>query len=144
MRTDGLGAGLTRRQAILAAGGAALAALLPAAPGRAASAAVALHPRRVRTYGALVAGLQRGGDPRFGHLRPTAAARDFARWYPGQDEAIRRHVDAVLDALGTWRARTGTNGTAVLAAAIQLAAVTCEPPPAPDEHPTIIAVPVSP
>jgi hypothetical protein len=143
MRTEGLEGGLTRRQALLAAGGAALAALLPAAPGRAAQAAVVLDPRRARTYGALVAGLRRGGDPRYAHRRPAAAARDFARWYPGQDEAIRRHADSILDALRTRRARTGRDGAAVLAAAAQLAAVTCEPPPGPDEHPTVIAVPVS-
>src|SRR4051794_26900692 len=105
MRTDAPGIALTRRQALLAAGGAALAALLPATPGRAASAALAA--RRARTYGSLVAGLRRGVDPRFAHRRAPAAVRDFARWYRGEDEAIRRHADAVLDAVRALRIGTG-------------------------------------
>jgi hypothetical protein len=134
---------ITRRHALI---GAAAAAALAAAPARAAAIGTApmLHPRRAATYRRLVAGLRGAPGGRFAHRGATPATRAFAGWYAGQDAAIRAHADAVLDrvrAAGIARygdlERAAAAQDPLAAAAVALAAVACEPPPAEDEHPVV-------
>lgn len=147
-RGDGPEIRVTRRRALAAAAWAAAAVLLPAGRGGLAWGASGLAPRRAATYRTLVHVLGQGPDPRFRHRRPAAAARDFARWYAGQDASVRAHADAVLDALAAGftprYARlvqaAAPQDAAVVATAVALAAVACDPPPDVDERPTVPAL----
>jgi hypothetical protein len=133
--------GVTRRQALVLAGMAAGAALWPLGRGNLAWGAAGLHPRRAATYRELIGLLGRAPDPRF-RRRAGAATRDFACWYERQEPAVRAHADAVLDALASGPAMKGSRlaraatpqGAAVVAAAMGLAAVSCDPPPDEDER----------
>jgi hypothetical protein len=151
---------IDRRAFLLGAAGAAWGAVglgarpwLPwAAAATPATAPRAATPtaRRTATLGALVASLRDGPDGRFGAVSVRVAQRRYARWYAAQGEAERARADAVLDALGrravpayTTLARTASScrsarsapHAAALAAAVDLAATVCEPPPAEDERP---------
>jgi hypothetical protein len=134
--------GLTRRHAVIAAAAGVAASL---APGRPAWGAGRLHARRAATYRRLVRLLRDAPDGRFAN-RPAAATRTFAAWYARQDATTRAHADAVLDALGR-RSHTSYADLAVaaprgagpfdavVAAAVGLAAIACDPPLAEDERP---------
>lgn len=136
--------GLTRRHALLAGALAAGAALVPA---RLAWAARGPGPVRSATYARLVATLRRAPDGAYrGARSAAAAAREFARWYAAQDASVRAHADAVLDGLaaapvlGSARFAEAAGpaagaDAALFAAALDLAALTCAPPPDEDEHP---------
>jgi hypothetical protein len=104
---------------------------------------------RAATYRALVRSLGGGPDGRFRHVDPPAAYRRYRRWYGAQPVAVRGHADAVLDELGSpgrpgyaelagrpKGTRGGRRG-AVVAAALALVCVGCEPPPAEDERPEL-------
>jgi hypothetical protein len=140
--------GLTRRQALLAGGMAAGVALWPFGPGVVAWRSSRLNPVRAATYRRLIGAVGRAPDRRFSHRDAGAAARDFRRWYDSQDAAVRAHADAVLDTLAgesdlTYARLAGAAtpaGSAVLAAALGLAAVGCDPPPDEDERPTVPAL----
>jgi hypothetical protein len=140
--------GLTRRQALLAAGLATGVALWPFGPSEVVGAAGRLNPVRAATYRRLIGAVGQAPDRRFSHRGAGAAVRGFRRWYDHQDASVRAHADAVLDTLGfesdlTYArlARAETpEGSALLAAAIGLAAVACDPPPDEDERPTIPAL----
>jgi hypothetical protein len=143
---------LTRRGALVVAGVAASTTVMPGwAAGATSAPAPRLDPRRATTYRRLVRTLHHAPDGRFRHRPADAATRAFARWYAEQDEPTRRHADAVLDAL---RARLLARGAVLdappqaarapaadhaplVAAAVGLAAIACEPPPAEDERPTL-------
>ena len=128
---------LTRRHALLAAGAGLAAVLVPVRP---AWAVGGLQRRRAATYHRLVRLLSQAPDGRFANRPAGVAARAFARWYAGQDDAGRAHADAVLDALAA-RGLPGYEALAaapdaVVAAAVGLAAIGCDPPPADaDERP---------
>jgi hypothetical protein len=137
--------GITRRRALLAAAVAAGVALVPAAPARAAR----LTLGRAASYSRLVTTLGQAPDGRFRVRGAVAAARDFAAWYVRQDPAVRAHADAVLDTVrvpgdyaALQRAARPAAGadTALVVAAVNLAAVTCMPPPDEDEHPLVPAL----
>jgi hypothetical protein len=140
--------GLTRRQALLVGGMAAGVALWPFGPSEVAWGASGFDAVRVATYRRLIRAVGRAPDRRFSHRDAVAAARDFRRWYDGQDATVCAHADAVLDALAsesdlTYARLAGAatpEGSAVLAAALGLAAVACDPPPDEDERPTVPAL----
>jgi hypothetical protein len=98
---------------------------------------------RAATYRALVRALRAAPDGRFRHADPRAAQRRYARWYAAQPHAIQAHADAVLDALSDAgppayaELATPRRDRATVAAAVALACVGCEPPPAADERPDI-------
>jgi hypothetical protein len=104
-----------------------------------------LHPRRAVAYRRLIRVLGRTCERRYGWRGSAAATRDFARWYGTCDATVRAHVDAVLDAvvigapLTPRRLQRPASPTAAaqLAAALNLAAVACEPPPDEDERPAV-------
>jgi hypothetical protein len=139
--------GIDRRRFLLAVAGTAGAGL---AGGAGAWAAPTLTQARARagTYRALVRSLRGGPDGRFRHVDPAAAYRRYRRWYGAQPAAVRAHADAVLDELASpspgyaelagrpKRTRGGRRG-AVVAAALALVCVGCEPPPAEDERPEL-------
>jgi hypothetical protein len=135
-------AGIDRRRFLLAAAAATGAGL---AGGATAWGASARAPREARaaTYRALVRALRAAPDGRFRHADPRAAHRRYARWYAAQPRAIQAHADAVLDAL-TDAGRPAyvelaapRRDRATVAAAVALACIGCEPPPAADERPDI-------
>jgi hypothetical protein len=140
--------GIDRRRFLMAVAGAAGAGL---AGGTGAWAAPTLSQDQVRaaTYRALVRSLRAGPDGRFRHVDAAAAYRRYRRWHGGQPVAVRAHADAVLDELGPpgrpgyaelagrpKRARGGGR-SALVAAALALVCVGCEPPPAEDERPEL-------
>ena len=96
-----------------------------------------MNPVRAATYRRLIGAVGRAPDRRFSHRDAEAAVRDFRRWYDGRDATVRAHADAVLDTLAcesdlTYARLAGAatpEGSAVLAAALGLAAVACDPPP---------------
>jgi hypothetical protein len=104
---------------------------------------------RAGTYRALVRALRAAPDGRFRHAEPRAAHRRYVRWYAAQPEAVKRHADAVLDALKAGglpdyaelatqaSAAHGAGRCATLAAGVALACVGCEPPPGVDERPDV-------
>ena len=81
--------------------------------------------------------------------RSAAAYRRYRRWYGAQPAAVRAHADAVLDEVespgrpgyaelaGRPRGARGGGRSAVVAAALALVCVGCEPPPAEDERPEL-------
>jgi hypothetical protein len=132
---------IDRRELLVAAGiaGAAVA-------GR-ASARAAAPPRldgRASAYRALVRSLREAPDGRFRAADPGAAHARFARWYRAQPAVLRRHAAAVLDELRAGgapsrgelagRPRSPRRG-AVVASAIGLACIGCDPPLGEDERP---------
>ena len=142
-----------RRRFLLAA---ATAAWCGVGLGRWASlpAAVAARPRlsarRAAALRALVGSLRAAPDGRFDAIPVVTAERRFVRWYAEQAADARARTDAVLDAVaargvgryevlarGAASCRTATAApyAAALAAAVDLAAIVCEPPPAEDERP---------
>jgi hypothetical protein len=140
--------GIDRRRFLFAVAAAAGAGL----PGGArAWAATMPTPGQARaaTYRALVRALRAAPDGRFRHADPRAAHRRYAGWYAAQPAAIRRHADAVLDALRAGglpdyaqlaAQPSGTRGAgrcATVAAAVVLACIGCEPPPGIDERPDV-------
>jgi hypothetical protein len=141
---------VTRRGALIAAGITAAAALGPRWTVGAAWGAPVLHPRRAVRYRRLVAALGHAPDGRFRGCRAGRATRDFARWYARQDATVRAHADAVLDALApamtagyarlAHAPSAGPRASAVVAAALDLAAITCEPPLTEDERPVTPAL----
>jgi hypothetical protein len=96
-----------------------------------------------------VRSLRAGSDGRFRHVDPAAAYRRYRRWYGAQPAAVRAHADAVLDELcsrgrpgyaelaGRPKGARGGRRSAVVAAALALACVGCEPPLAEDERPEL-------
>jgi hypothetical protein len=140
--------GIDRRRFLLAVAGMAGAGL---AGGMGAWAAPALTQAQARaaTYRALVRSLCGGPDSRFREVDPAAAYRRYRRWYGAQSAAVRAHADAVLDELkppgrpgyaelaGRPRGARGGRRSAVVAAAVALVCVGCEPPPAEDERPEL-------
>jgi hypothetical protein len=140
--------GIDRRRFLLAVAGAAGAGL---AGGTGAWAAPTLTQTRARaaTYRALVRSLRGGPDGRFRHVDPAAAYRRYRRWYSAQPASVRAHADAVLDDLespgrpgyaelaGRPKGTRGGRRCAVVAAALALVCVGCEPPPAEDERPEL-------
>jgi hypothetical protein len=147
-RLDAFEVGITRRRALVAAGIAAGALAGVRVESAVAWRSAALRPRRAATYGALVAALQEGPDRRFRCGGVTVATRRFVRWYARQDAGVRVHVDAVLDALAAGKRLsygrlvrvTSAREHAVVAAAVALAGVGCDPPPDQDEHPITAAL----
>ena len=143
--------GIDRRRFLLAVAGAAGAAGAGLAGGTGAWAAPTLAQARAReaTYRALLRSLCAGPDGRFRHVDPAAAYRRYRRWYGAQPAAVRAHADAVLDELkppgrpgyaelaGRPKRAGGGERSAVVAAALALACVGCEPPPAEDERPAL-------
>jgi hypothetical protein len=140
--------GIDRRRFLLAVAGTAGAGLAGATNAWAAPTFPKAQARAA-TYRALARSLCGGPDGRFDHVDPAAAYRRYRRWYGAQPAAVRAHADAVLDEL-TPRARpgyaelagrpTGARGarrSAVVAAALALVCVGCEPPPAEDERPDL-------
>jgi hypothetical protein len=138
--------GIDRRRFLLAVVGTAGASL---AGGVDAWAAPAPTHERAATYRALVRSLRDGPDGRFRHVDPAAAHRSYRRWYVAQPAAVRAHADAVLDELkppgrpgyaelaGRPNGKRGGRRGAVVAAALALVCVGCEPPPAEDERPEL-------
>ena len=140
--------GIDRRRFLLAVVGTAGAGLAGSMDAWAAPTSTQAQARAA-TYRALVRSLRGGPDGRFRHVDPAAAYRRYRRWYGAQPAAVRAHADAVLDELGSpWRpgyaelagrpkgTRGGRRG-AVVAAALALVCVGCEPPPAEDERPEL-------
>jgi hypothetical protein len=140
--------GIDRRRFLMAVAGAAGAGL---AGGTGAWAAPRLSQGQVRaaTYRALARSLRAGPDARFRHVDAAAAYRRYRRWHGAQPAAVRAHADAVLDELGSAgrpgyaelagrpKGARGGERSAVVAAALALACVGCEPPPAEDERPEL-------
>jgi hypothetical protein len=151
---------IDRRAFLLGAAGAAWAVVgldrgRWMAEAKGATTVRAAAAQRAATLGALVGSLRDGPDGRFGAVSVRAAERRFARWYAAQDAAERARADAVLDAIGrrrvpaygplarsaaACRTRRSAPRAAALAAAVDLAAAVCEPPPAEDERPPAIAL----
>jgi hypothetical protein len=121
-------------------------------PAAAAAAPAPATPaaRRAATLGALVAALRDGPDGRFGAVSVGVAERRYTRWYAAQGAGERARADTVLDALArravpayatlarsssSCRSARSAPRAAALAAAVDLAAIVCEPPPAEDERP---------
>jgi hypothetical protein len=104
---------------------------------------------RAATYRALVRSLCGGPDGRFLHVDPAVAYRRYRRWYGAQPAAVRAHADAVLDEVkapgrpgyaelaGRPTGARDAGRSAVVAAALALVCVGCEPPPAEDERPEL-------
>jgi hypothetical protein len=141
-------AGIDRRQFLFAVVGAAGAGVAGGGDARAATVR-APAAARAETYRAVVRALRAAPDGRFRHADPRAAHRRYVRWYAGQPDAVKAHADAVLDALRAGGlpsytelatqpsiGRSGRRG-AVVAAALALAYIGCEPPPGPDERPDV-------
>jgi hypothetical protein len=138
--------GIDRRRFLLAVAGTAGAGL---AGGMDAWAAPTLTQARAATYRALVRSLGGGPDGRFRQVDPAVAYRRYRRWYGAQPVAVRAHADAVLDELkppgrpgyaelaGRPKEARGGRRSAVVAAALALVCVGCEPPPAEDERPEL-------
>ena len=138
--------GIDRRRFLLAVVGTAGAGV---AGGVDAWAAPAPAQARAATYGALVRSVCAGPDGRFRHVDPAAAHRRYRRWYRAQPADVRAHADAVLDELqppgrpgyaelaGRPKGKGGGRRRAVVAAALALVCVGCEPPPAEDERPQL-------
>jgi hypothetical protein len=136
-------AGIDRRQFLVVAGatGAGLAAgsAAWAAPARKAADA------RAATYRAVVRALRGAPDGRFRDVDPRMAYRRYAAWHAAQPDAVKAHADAVLDALSRngvpryaeMSAPRGARRAATVTAALALACVGCEPPPADDERPDL-------
>ena len=122
-------------------------------------AAVAAQPRlsaqRAATLRALVTSLRSTPDGRFGAVPVVTAERRFVRWYAAQAADVRARADAVLDTVATrgvgrydalargaasCRTANAARDAAALAAAVDLAAIVCEPPPAEDERPLSAAL----
>jgi hypothetical protein len=135
-------AGIDRRRFLLVAAAAAGAGLAGGAPAWSASARPPAEARAA-TYRALVRALRAAPDGRFRHADPRAAHRRYARWYAAQPDAIQAHADAVLDALSDAgppayaELATPRRRRAIMAAALALACIGCEPPPAADERPDV-------
>jgi hypothetical protein len=140
--------GIDRRRFLLAVAGTAGASLAGGVDAWAAPTPT-LAQARAATYRALVRSLGGAPDGRFRHVDPAAAYRRYRRWYGAQPAAVRAHADAVLDELETpgrpgyaelagrrKGARDGRRG-AVVAAALALVCVGCEPAPAEDERPQL-------
>jgi len=109
-----------------------------------------LSARRTATLRALVGSLRAAPDGRFGAVPVVIAERRFVRWYAAQAADARARADAVLDTVATrgvgrydalargaasCRTAKTARDAAALAAAVDLAAIVCEPPPAEDERP---------
>jgi hypothetical protein len=148
---------ISRRGFLLGGAGAVWAALggWRPAPALPAAAASGLSARRAATMRALLASLRHAPGGRFTALDVRTAQARFARWYARQDADERRRVDAVLDAAegcgrrgygalartaATCRGPRAARRAAAVAAAVDLAAIVCEPPPAEDERPPAIAL----
>jgi hypothetical protein len=141
-------AGIDRRQFLFAAVGAAGAGVAGGAGARAAAIG-GPAAARAETYRALVRALRAAPDGRFRHADPRAAHRRYVGWYALQPDAVKAHADTVLDALRAGgrpsytelatQPRPGRSGRrgAVVAAALALAYIGCEPPPGPDERPDV-------
>jgi hypothetical protein len=135
-------AGIDRRRFLLVAAAVAGTGLAGGASAWGASAR-APGEARAATYRALVRALRAAPDGRFRHADPRAAHRRYARWYAAQPRAIQAHADAVLDALtdagrpAYVELATPRRDRATVAAAVALACIGCEPPPAADERPDI-------
>jgi hypothetical protein len=137
-------AGIDRRRFLITVAVAAGAGVAGDATGWAAATRT---PRdaRAATYRALVRALRAAPDGRFRPADPRAAQRRYARWYAAQPEAVKRHSDAVLDALRAGGvpeyaqlvAPRGGERCATVSAAVALACVGCEPPPGADERPDL-------
>ncbi len=149
---------ISRRGFLLAAAGAAWAALegrRPAWASPAVAAAPGLSARRAATMRELVATLRHAPGGRFAAVDPRVAQARLTRWYARQDADERRRADAVLDAVegcgrrgydalartaASCRSPRAARRAAALSAALDLAAVVCEPPPAEDERPPVVAL----
>ena len=135
-------AGIDRRRFLLAAAAATGAGLASGATAWAGSVR-APADARAATYRALVRALRAAPDGRFRHADPRAAHRRYARWYAAQPDAIQAHADAVLDALSDAgppayaELARPRRARATVAAAMALACIGCEPPPAADERPDV-------
>jgi hypothetical protein len=147
---------ISRRGFLLGTAGAAWIAL----GGRWSAQAAAgpgLTARRAATMRALVATLRDAPGERFAAIDARVAEARFARWYARQDADERGRVDAVLDAVegcgrrgyaalartaASCRSPRAARRAAAVAAAVDLATVVCEPPPAEDERPPVIALEV--
>jgi hypothetical protein len=120
--------------------------LLPAA----VAAQPPLSAPRAAALRALVGSLRAAPDGRFGAIPVRTAERRFVHWYAAQATDARARTDAVLDAIAargvgrydalargvaSCRSATAAPHAAALAAAVDLAAIVCEPPPAEDERP---------
>jgi hypothetical protein len=140
--------GIDRRRFLLAVAGTAGAGLAGGMDAWAAPTSTRAQARAA-TYRALVRSLGGGPDGRFLHVDPAAAHRRYRRWYGAQPAAVRAHADAVLDELeapgrpgyaelaGRPKGAGGGRRGAVVAAALALVCVGCEPPPAEDERPEL-------
>jgi hypothetical protein len=140
--------GIDRRRFLLAVVGTAGAGLAGSMDAWAAPTSTQAQARAA-TYRALVRSLGGGPDGRFRHVDSTAAHRRYRRWYGAQPAAVRAHADAVLDELkppgrpcyaelaGRPEEARGGRRRAVVASALALACVGCEPPPAEDERPEL-------
>jgi hypothetical protein len=140
--------GIDRRRFLLTVAGTAGASLAGGMGARAAPT-LAQPQARAATYRALVRSLCGGPDGRFRHVDPAAAHRRYRRWYEAQPAAVRAHADGVLDELeppgrpgyaelaGRPKGARGQGRKAVVAAALALVCVGCEPPPAEDERPEL-------
>jgi hypothetical protein len=149
---------IDRRGFLLAAATAALGAVGVGrlAPLPAASAAQPrLSARRAAALRALVGSLRAAPDGRFGAVPVVTVERRFVRWYAAQAADVRARTDAVLDAVAgrgvrrygvlareaaSCRTAKAARDAAALAAAVDLAAIVCEPPPAEDERPVSAAL----
>ena len=127
-------AGIDRRRFLLAAAAATGAGLASGATAWAGSVRAPAEARAA-TYRALVRALRAAPDGRFRNVDP--------RWYAAQSDAIQAHADAVLDALSDAgppayaELATPRRARATVAAAMALACIGCEPPPAADERPDV-------
>jgi hypothetical protein len=150
---------ISRRGFLVGTAGAAWIALGGRRSARAVAAAAApgLSARRAATMRALVATLRHAPGGRFAAVDARDAQARFIRWYARQDADERRRVDAVLDAAegcgahgydalartaASCRSPRAARRACVLSAAVGLAAVVCEPPPAEDERPPPMALEV--
>jgi hypothetical protein len=151
---------ISRRGFLLAAAGAAGAVLGGRRPAWASAAVTdlpGLSPRRAATMRGLVATLRHAPGGRFAAVDARAAEARLTRWYARQDADERRRADAVLDAVegcsrrgydalartaASCRSPRAARRAAALSAAVDLAAVVCEPPPAEDERPPVMALEV--
>ena len=129
----------------VAVAGAAWSRALPAL-----AAHPSLSPRRRIAFRALVRTLRSSPDGRFATVGAGAASRRLARWYGRQAPSTRARVDSVLDEVAeagvpgyprlargasTCAGAVAARRRAALAAAVDLAALVCEPAPGEDERP---------
>jgi hypothetical protein len=137
-------AGIDRRQFLLVVAGATGSGLAAGATAWAARARKSVDTRAA-TYRALVRALRAAPDGRFRHVDPDVAYGRYARWRAAQPDAVKAHADTVLDAVrraggpryAEVAAPRGARRAATMTAALALACVGCEPPPAPDERPDL-------